>query len=219
MSDSTTKRKRTTKPKATPDAQNLPAPVFDGTKALWTGQERQAVLARAWRGEDASVMPELQAMLDAHPETVRRLADKALSPVRALTSVSVSPANRPLFDEVFARRMAQMQAELEGSDPSPLERMLCQRVAVAWLALATLESADAGTADGTPLPIEWREHHDLMIARAHKRHLAACESLAKVRRLLRPLVAQVNVAQAGAQQLNVGTLPEGVTIPPANIVE
>jgi hypothetical protein len=32
-------------------------------------------------------------------------------------------------------------------------------------------------------------------------------SLARVPRLLRPLVAQVNIAQAGAQQLNVATGP------------
>jgi hypothetical protein len=41
--------------------------------------------------------------------------------------------------------------------------------------------------------------------RTHKRYLSAVESLAHVRRLLRagPLVAQVNIAQPGAQQLYV----------------
>jgi hypothetical protein len=39
--------------------------------------------------------------------------------------------------------------------------------------------------------------------RAHKRYLSAVESLARVRRLLYPTLAQVNIAQPGANQLNL----------------
>jgi hypothetical protein len=46
-----------------------------------------------------------------------------------------------------------------------------------------------------------------MIIRAHERLLRATLTLAKVRRLLRPQVAQVNIAESGAQQLNVAQMP------------
>jgi hypothetical protein len=45
-----------------------------------------------------------------------------------------------------------------------------------------------------------------MIGRAHDRYLSATLTLARVRRLLRPEVQQINVATAGAQQLNVAGL-------------
>jgi len=44
-----------------------------------------------------------------------------------------------------------------------------------------------------------------MKTRAHRRYLGACVALARVRRLLYPMVAQINVAQPGAQQVNMAT--------------
>jgi hypothetical protein len=48
--------------------------------------------------------------------------------------------------------------------------------------------------------------HDEMVTRAHERLMRASLTLAKVRRLLRPQIAQVNIAESGAQQLNVGQI-------------
>lgn len=76
-----------------------------------------------------------------------------------------------------------------------LERILCERVVTAQLIVSHLEMF--------PPPNVSVVQHDEMVTRAHDRLMRATLTLAKVRRLLRPQVAQVNIAEAGAQQLNV----------------
>ena len=98
--------------------------------------------------------------------------------------------------------MAQAEAtqcELEGEHATALERILCERVVTAQVLLSHLEMS--------PPPNVSVTQHDEMVTRAHERLLRATLTLAKVRRLLRPQVAQVNIAEAGAQQLNVSQLP------------
>ncbi|HEU5349524.1 MAG TPA: hypothetical protein VFU63_13015 [Ktedonobacterales bacterium] len=143
---------------------------------------------------------ELRAMLDAHPEVVRTAGDLPRDAHLAMTRALVgSDVGSP---ELFARRAAQVRAELEGAHPSPLERLLCERIATCWLAVYLLDAATITTSNGQRAPARLLDHHERMRDSAQRRYLDACVALAKVRRLLRPSV-QVNIAQAGAQQLNV----------------
>lgn len=167
--------------------------------AMWTPEEQKALVTRAYDG-DKSVLPELRAMLDAHPEVVRAQGDLPRDAHLAMThAVAGDDVGLP---EVMARRAAQVRADLEGAHPSPLERLLCERVATCWLAVYLLDAATMLTISGQRPPARVLEHHERIKDSAQKRYLEACVALAKVRRLLQPSM-QVNIAQAGAQQLNV----------------
>jgi hypothetical protein len=156
-------------------------------------------MARAYGG-DKSVLPELRAMLDAHPDVVRTHGNLPRDAHLAMThAVAGDDVGLP---EVMARRAAQVRADLEGEHPSPLERLLCERVATCWLAVYLLDAVSIVTTNGQRPSAKVVEHHEQMKDSAQKRYLEACLALAKVRRLLQPSV-QVNIAQAGAQQLNV----------------
>lgn len=174
--------------------------------ATWTPDERAVLLVRAYSG-DKSVLPELRAMLDAHPEVVRAEGD--LSRDAHLAMVRAVAGDNAGLPEVLARRAAQVRADLEGAHPSPLERLLCERVATCWLAIYLLDAVTMETSNGQRPPAKVVEHHERMRDSAQKRYLEACVALAKVRRLLRPeraQVAQVNIAQPGAQQLNAAVM-------------
>jgi hypothetical protein len=76
-----------------------------------------------------------------------------------------------------------------------------------------MESCKTGYVNGQPFNNADEEHWEMLKSRAHRRYLDAILALAKVRRLLVPAIGQVNIAEAGAQQLNAAlsqaTLPPG----------
>jgi hypothetical protein len=92
-----------------------------------------------------------------------------------------------------------LQRELEGEHPTALERILCERVVTTRLIVSEL-----GTFP--PPNVSVTQHNDEMVTRAHQRLMHATLTLAKVRRLLRPQIAQVNIAEAGAQQFNMAPI-------------
>jgi hypothetical protein len=106
-----------------------------------------------------------------------------------------------------------MAEELAGPNPTPLEHLLCQRIATCHLALHLMESSKVEYASGQPFNNDDEEHWEMLKNRAQRRYLDAILALAKVRRLLVPASGQVNIAEAGAQQLNAAlsqaTLPPG----------
>ena len=105
-----------------------------------------------------------------------------------------------LVRESTKARLAHMRAELGGSDPSALEKLLIDRIALLWLQLSYFEVTY--TQNLSDMTIPQAEHHQRRIDGTHRRYLAAIKALAVIRRLAVPVV-QLNVAQAGARQLNV----------------
>lgn len=163
------------------------------------------LMISAQRG-DADALALLKTRWSDVPDWQLKLA----SPMwHAVDSLIKTTAARNLFvAEVWEahtkRFLHDLLAEC-GDTPSMLERSLCCRVTLCWLAVNIAEiEADGAVRGGSN--IAWRAYYDQRLDRAHKRFLTATETLARVRRLLQPgpLVAQVNIAQAGAQQLNMG---------------
>jgi hypothetical protein len=159
----------------------------------WTRDERQASVVRVMDG-DKTALTELRAMFAAHAHAAMRLWSAARTQRYALATRLCAPEDL-LFPELFMAQAEATQRELEGEYPTALERILCEQVVTAQLLLSHLELS--------PPPNVSVLQHDEMVTRAHDRLLRATLTLAKVRRLLRPQVAQVNIAEAGAQQLNV----------------
>jgi hypothetical protein len=109
--------------------------------------------------------------------------------------------------EMLARKLGALKAELSGPAPSPLERLLVDRIAINWLMVGHADLEAAGTKDGDP------RRADLAMKRqtkATQRLATAIKGLATVRRLLPPALTPTGAgpaaspAGAGTQEDEVG---------------
>jgi len=86
-----------------------------------------------------------------------------------------------LAREALARQLAALKTELAGPAPTPLERLLVERIAATWL---QVNYADAVAAQARDVSVKQAELAMERQDRAHRRHLTAVAALATVRRLL-----------------------------------
>src|SRR3982751_2113489 len=105
--------------------QQPPGPITDL-------DEIRDLLGRA-AGGDSKAIPELRAVLDHRPELWRRLGDLAAHVELAWIGEVAGPD--PALAEVLARKVAGLKRELGGPAPSPLERLLADRIVACWLQL------------------------------------------------------------------------------------
>jgi hypothetical protein len=152
-------------PEATGGAAAAPDPVL---------HELAVLVARAER-EGQAVLPELRAFLDKHPDAGRRLGDLAESAKQALIDHAVG--GHVALKETNLRRARQLEAELAGPDASPLEQVLAENVAVAWLAVNEAELTALHSRSG---PLPRADFLDRRRARARKRLESAARTLALV---------------------------------------
>jgi hypothetical protein len=84
-----------------------------------------------------------------------------------------------------------MRIEVAGDNPSPLERLLAERVVATWLQVQLFDAFYAfGLKSGT---ISQDEHRQKRLDRAHRRHLSAIRTLVQIRKM-GPAV-QINIAE------------------------
>jgi hypothetical protein len=148
------------------------------------------LLKRAEAG-DRGALPELRRVLDGDPELWRAYGDLAAHAEVSLAMLAAGP--NLLMAESLKRKLAELKAELGGESPSPLERLLVERVTATWLQTnyhdgLVAQAAGAGEA-------RLRALQRLQDA-AHRRHLAAIKQLAVVRRLLRPAPSPLELLRA-----------------------
>jgi hypothetical protein len=140
--------------------------------------EIRAVLERA-RGGDPEALPAAREALDADPGIWRAYGDLAAHARRSWIELI---AGRDLvLRESLGRKLAEMQAELSGPAPSPLEVLLVGRIGVSWLEASYADAAAARAGEVSVKQADFlRKRQDS----AHRRHLTAIAALAAVRRLL-----------------------------------
>jgi hypothetical protein len=97
----------------------------------------------------------------------------------------------------------KLAAELAGSMPSPLERVLADTAATCWFAFRMHEAQYAGAVTGDGMSLAQSDHAQRRMDRAHRRFLSTVKTLATVRRLALP-APQINVARQQVNQLNAG---------------
>lgn len=90
-------------------------------------------------------------------------------------------------------RLEQLRGELEGTQPSSLEKLLVERVLCCWLDINLVERlcAHKHSEGGSFKAMEFYQRWQ---GRSHRRFLAACKALAQVRKLLGVNV-QINIAE------------------------
>jgi len=113
---------------------------------------------------------------------------------RSWLDLMVPPeTGRAFTREGIRRELERVRTDAAGPTPSPLERVLADRVALCWIAAMHADTQYAQRlADG----MTWAdsEYHQRRCERAQRQLLKAVQTLATVRRLLTPAV-QLNVAE------------------------
>jgi hypothetical protein len=148
----------------------------------------QRLVQRAEQG-DESVLGELRAALAVNPWVWQRYGDLAQQSQAAW--LQLIAGNNLLLREATQRKAEQLRAELAGPKPSPLERLLVERLVSCWLQTNYADAAYAQMKGNSPA------QHTAALRRqnsAQQRYLQAVKALATVRKLLRPGLSPVDLA-------------------------
>jgi hypothetical protein len=156
-----------------------------------TGELRK-LLEQAQAG-DASTLPVLRKMLE-DPAKVDIFGNLAKHAERSL--ISAAAGDDLAFKEALTRKLELLRTELEGPNPTPVERLLVERIVACWL---QVQDADARYAQSQNCTLAQGEYYQRRMDHAHRRYLSALKTLAVVRKLAIP-VLQVNIAK---RQVNV----------------
>ena len=153
----------------------------------------QALVQRGMQG-DQEVLPALRTLLDTQPALWTEVGTLTTEVEQAW--LQLLTGDDLVTREVLRRQLEAGKAELAGPQPTPLERLLSERIALCWL---QVQQAELWAVRHVTQPDAWSEQR---LDRAQARFLAAVKALAQVRKLLQPrTTVQVNIAQ---QQVNVG---------------
>jgi hypothetical protein len=154
--------------------------------------EIQPLVERAEK-VDASTLAAVRKVLDdpALVEACGNLAHQA-----EVSFICAAAGKNLVFQEALSRKMDLLRAELAGPNPTPIERLLVERVVACWL---QVQDADVRYAQAKDLSLKWYEYYQRRMNHSHKRYLSALKTLALVRKLAVP-VLQVNIAQ---KQINM----------------
>ncbi len=146
------------------------------------------LVQRAQQG-DASVLPELRRVLDANPALWQSWGDLARQAEAAW--VRLLAGKDLALGECVQRKLEELRAELGGPEPSPLERLLVERVAACWLQTMYSDAVYAQSKEATPAVLR-----ELMKRQesSQRRYLDAIKKLALVRKLLKPALSPLDLA-------------------------
>lgn len=178
--------------------------------ALTTGEQEDinAFIVQLQKVDRENPRPEdvkqLRAML-RRSDTYWRLAGDLMQQARrnALENVNWGKSKTLVRESVDAG-MEQIRRDLGHASASALERLLIEQVVTAWVRLGICELEYSQIHNGS-LSLAKATYWNHALESAQRRYLRAIESLARMRRLKLPAV-QLNVAQAGARQLNISTV-------------
>jgi hypothetical protein len=185
---------RTAKPERTLPALPNSADAFaeDGTLGVELVGWLMAMTQLAAKGDDQAS----QALIEAC-QTVPRLWE-ILSTLSSLAVRSwvdlLAPAGpgTEITRRIIEKEIERKRSEVAGEDPSPLERLLAERVALCWLA-ANYADAEYTRKLKTGMSFREGEYYSKRCEQTNRQLLKAIESLARVRRLLTPM--QINIGQ------------------------
>jgi hypothetical protein len=149
---------------------------------------------RAWHSRDQTALPALRELLKT-PALVDSLGGD-LAKQAQFHAIDKFSGKNLLFRESLTRKLDLLRDELGGPNPTPLERLLVERIVSCWLHLYQLELIYA---QKESMSLELGNYYQRSLSSAQKRYLAAIKMLALVRKLAIPAL-QVNIAR---KQVNV----------------
>ena len=146
-----------------------------------------ALIDRAQDG-DEEALPLLRKVLDEEPR-VARIIDLARNVEHSF--IEKLSGNDVFTQEAIPRNLNTMREEIAGENPSPLERLLSERIAVCWLELQYFQAVY--TQNMGKLTITQSDYHQRRIDKAHRRYLSSIKALAQIRKL--GSAVQINIAE------------------------
>ena len=114
--------------------------------------------------------------------------------------IAVACGKNLIRREALDQKLVTLRAELGGPQPSPLERLLVERIVACWLQVLIGEDSYARQLRRGDLSWATDSYHQRRLDQAQRRYLTAIKALAQVRRLLTPTVVNI----AAQQQVNLG---------------
>lgn len=160
-----------------------------------TRAEFSALFDRAGaEGSTAADRKALRRVVAQHPEYGAAFDLHELALRQMIESTSADPAGVA----VATGRMDALRAELSGPNPSALEQLLVDQVALDYFYVNTITYQCGKVMGDRDTTMAVAEYWDRRLTAAQGRYLRAVESLARVRRLLRLPAVQVNI---GGQQV------------------
>jgi hypothetical protein len=166
------------------------------------GEAEIDALRRAQNGDESAV-PTVKRLMERFPRLAVEAGD--MGRIAELTLVDQIAGDNRLFAEGIRACIANLRSEVAGPTPTPLEELLASSVALSWLEACNVSTRFAQVFKEGASWERVREYSRWQ-DRTHRRFLAACRTLAQVRRLLRPTVAQVNIAE---KQINIAAAAVG----------
>ena len=145
---------------------------------------------------DTSILPIIRTLLDQVPELWENSHVLAHQVEKAWTNAL--SGQDLMSKEIIAREVEGLRSQLLGPQPTPLEKLLVDRICICWLAIQHAELHSAKRFNERAVVLTQSEEHRQ--DKVHHRFLSAIRELARVRKLLQPTTnVQVNI---GAHQTN-----------------
>ncbi len=176
--------------------QSPTPPTVSKRKPPASGEETLELIKRATAG-DQSCLPEVRALLadpDSGPD-LRTICGSSAHWLRQ-SIIRKAAGKDVLRREAIKQELERVGSELEGPNPTPMERLLAERASLCWFIVQWYEDAYVNR-DGWSITLGDYQHR--IIDKAHRRFLTAVRTLAQVRKLALPAL-QVNIAR---NQINV----------------
>jgi hypothetical protein len=176
-----------------------------------TQDDLTKLLKRAEQG-DVTVLSELRKVLDGRPDLCETYGDLSLQAEAAMIKLAAGP--NILLAETLVRKLAALKSEVAGASPSPLERLLAERIAACWLQVSYFDALLAQAGQASPARLKLLQQQQ---DAAHRRQLSALKTLAIIRKLLVPTPSPVEIATrfASRQRARHDTTP-AAGVPVAN---
>ena len=158
-------------------------------------------LIRRAQGRDEEASFAIRNILEAEPNLAQTIVEVATRKTERVLLDKTSGGD-VLLREALSLRLKAIREEIAGPNSSPLERLLAERIVTCRMQLEQAEVLYGGRLG--KLTISQDEYHQRRVDRLHKLYLSAIRELAQVRKLLKPHVTQVNLAE---KQVNVAAAP------------
>jgi hypothetical protein len=150
----------------------------------------RALIDKAQKGDEEAAL-DIRKVLDGTPDLAwlfikgpGKMAESAL--IGEITN------NEDLATkELLKHQLESMRIEVAGQNPSPLERLLAERVVATWLEVQLFSGLYAMGMKGETL--SQGEYRQKRLDRAHSRHLSAVKALAQIRKM-GPATVRINLA-------------------------
>ena len=158
-----------------------------------TLEKLRGLLGKAERGDEDAV-PEIRQILDERPDLAWQFVD--IAQVTEDTLIEKMTGEEDLaVKEIMRCQLKAMREEIAGEKPSPLERLLAERVVATWLQIQLFEGLYASGMSKRSMTIAQGSYHQKRLDQTYRRHLSAIRALAQIRKLLKgTAITQINIA-------------------------